>query len=311
MAGGYENYRFPAKSTQYGGARLPDESFAHPRRRFNFGAALVCFLVPWVTFTLTAWLLCFHAYDNRTLCWGIIAIEGIGLIAVGLLTLNSRWGERTWHVFFFLSLLLAILLGIAMGLFVFGEYMSRYYTIASLNTYMSVDTKRVQGESVMDAGRIMFAEDTGVDLAMSAAFTSDNVYCAAPIITKGEEKLHTYDFWAVGQNCCSETDALVKTSSVFHCGPYNDPLAHGAVRLLDEKQEAYYRLAVQQAEAAFGIKARHPLFFTWTPDPVIEVKSLEDMGLRTFLLGTLTFFGVQGFLVCFAGLIHSEASLPK
>ena len=39
-------------------------------------------------------------------------------------------------------------------------------------------------------------------------------------------------------------------------GEYNNPGAHSGLRLLDDEQRPFYRLAVEQAEAAYSLKAR-------------------------------------------------------
>ena len=147
----------------------------------------------------------------------------------------------------------------------------------------------------------------------SMAFKNVDTYCVAPVsVLQGRLwllpqfsqilcrvsmpggvvlPLETYDFWAIGMDCCSVNAAD------FHCGtglgwilsvrPEKAKLAggevgnfkaHSGLRLLDDRQRSFYRLAVEQAagicrerrvscladgcaeaEAAYSIKARSQL----------------------------------------------------
>merc|ERR1712226_1286683 len=96
-------------------------------------------------------------------------------------------------------------------------------------------------------------------------------YCVAPIVQKNLSMpvTHSYDFWVVGEDCCSTT------SSDFRCGQWRNPAARSGIRVLDTHDSMYYRLAVQQAETLYGIVSTHPIFFTWVEDPQAEVSSLH------------------------------------
>lgn len=61
------------------------------------------------------------------------------------------------------------------------------------------------------------------------------------------------------------------TGENFTCGDVFNKRAYAGMRLLDSDRRPYYRLAVQEAEAQFGIRADRPMFFEWRYDPVSEV----------------------------------------
>jgi hypothetical protein len=102
----------------------------------------------------------------------------------------------------------------------------------------------------------------------------------------------TYDYWAVGTNCCSHH------LFDFDCGEWNNPAAHSGLRVLDETSRSYYMLAVQQAAAAYDIPVEHPVFMYWVQRPQDQIlgykaESYFSLGIGTFytfflsLLGTI------------------------
>lgn len=67
-----------------------------------------------------------------------------------------------------------------------------------------------------------------------------------------------------------------------------------------DDQRPFFRLAVQQAEAAYNIKASHPLFFHWMQDPVAETMSYKASGLSHALMAVSGHFVFN--LLCVAGV---------
>eukprot|EP00971_Amphidinium_carterae_P319764 6355726-Amphidinium_carterae.1 len=129
---------------------------------------------------------------------------------------------KTWSSFIAVSCLVGWALGLAVGDFIYGVHTRRGYEMQTLNTYPNVDPSEKSGQEVMDAGRIIFQVGTRLDLKRSMGFKNGQVYCVAPIVTPGKEPF-SYDFWAVGTDCCS---GLV---SDFHCGEDSNPKASAGV----------------------------------------------------------------------------------
>ncbi|CAL1161933.1 unnamed protein product, partial [Cladocopium goreaui] len=113
--------------------------------------------------------------------------------------------------------------------------------------------------------------------------------------------LMSYDFWAVGVNCCG------LSANSFRCGEYSNPKAHAGLRLMSEDQRPFFRLAVQQAEAAYNIKANHPLFFYWMQDPVAEIMHYKTTGFAWALAAIAAHFAFN--LLCVGGAAFAFSKL--
>lgn len=299
----------------YGGGQAPyavkSPFFRGQRKRMNLVGICVSLFVPWVLFSILYAVISFEVhYKNAGLCY---LLEALGLVVVlacgglAITAVQARWRgdaerEPTWFIFLFITALVAWILAIVAGDWNFWSNMQPYYDIMNLNTYPSVDPSKMRGQQLMDAGRIVFSEGAKLDLTKSMGFKNLDAYCVAPV-TKGDAPLATYDFWAVGLNCCSGN------SADFHCGEFNNPKANSGLRLMSDGQRAFYRLAVQQAEAAYNIKSVHPLFFHWMQDPIAEMNSYQDDGLKYYLLGMFAMFAWQLFLTVIATIAFSKMGL--
>jgi len=276
------------------------------RRRLNFISILQSVLIPWLLFaTLTA-ALAFEIHYRRPwfvymFCgFGFASVAIVGFIAVDA-NLRFRSGlargiERdfTWFSFLFLTMAFGWLGAIVLGDYIYHSKMVPFFDMRALNSYVDVDPARMLGEQVMDGGRVQFTDDTALDLSKSTGFRNGDTYCVAPIATDPMEG--RFDFWAVGMGCCSGV------GNDFACGEYNNRNVHGGLRLMDDTQRAYYRLAVQQAEASFGISAPHPVFYHWVQDPWQSVSLYRQQAMSWYLAGISAFFVMQCFFVVSASL---------
>lgn len=296
-----------AKRQLYGGfGGFPEDSAVYLRRqrqRMNLVAVCWCLFVPWITFCSVYAATSFQLhYTKPWLCWLIVAIfscVALSLAGLAYISIRSKMRqnashEPTWFVFLFFTMTIAVVVGAVLGNLNFHSFMQRYYDYVNLNDYKSVDVGTTKGEQLMDGARVEFIKGTVLDLRKSMGFKNLNTYCVAPITTTTSDdtrmELANYDFWAVGMDCCSGdmTD--------FHCGEFNNPKARGALRLMQDEERSFYRLAVQQAESLYHLKANHPLFFYWTEDPLKEMESWRDEGYKFFFLGMLVHFCWQ--LLC-------------
>jgi len=306
---GYGNGDF----IDYGGiqddAALRKGFWVPPRRRLNWVPMAVCWLCPWVLFVVVYTLSAFNLrYTQPTICNAIVFALLAGVLCVGVRALAGKLRlfkgqhaerEPTWLIFFFISLLLAWFLGYEMGTVNFRTNMGPYYDLGMMNNYTMVYPNRLKGSQVMDAGIVEFAPGTRLDIKKSMGFKNKDIYCVVPIVF-GTSPLETYDFWAVGTDCCSGNQAD------FHCLNYNNPEASGGIRMMSSGDRAYYRLAVQQAEAFYNIKASHPLFFTWSVHPSQKADAMKDAGHAAWLSWVVSYLFAQLFVVLVATVIFSR-----
>lgn len=274
----------------------------------NIVPVFVALFLPWALFVGVFALQSFSLhYTQSTLVTILVYLCLVPVLLFGFFAaqqLRKRIAgvgrESTWYIFLFLSLLVAWLCGYEFGNINYSTYTEPYYDINNLMTYTSIDPSTWRGQQLMDAGRILFSTESVIRTDMYTGFKNSNLYCVAPITVKvnGTYKSQdTYDFWAVGTECCTKS---------FQCGDYSNPSAHGGLRLTSDADRAFYRLAVQQAEAAFRIKAVHPLFFTWTQDPVGSTSDYVNDSIQYFLIGVSIFFVAQLFVVTCAVIVFSR-----
>jgi len=270
----------------------------------NFLAILISLFVPWIIFVGIFALFSFQLhYQHPGITYFVAVIVFLGILVHARYAYYARLAARmasesdrepSWMAFQSATLFLAFILGVVLGVMNYKLFTLTYHQVTSLNDYHGVDPSRMRGQQLLDAGSIIFTQDSALDTSKSMGFRNLDTFCVAPITnTKGD--LPTYDFWAVGRNCCSGT------KPDFHCSHYRNPRAHGALRLVRRTGDrAFYRLAVQQAEATYNIRAAHPLFFQWEEDPSGVLEGLKASSVRNLYFALAGFFVFQAFIVAAA-----------
>lgn len=271
------------------------------RPRLSFTAIGASLFVPWAIFIVTYLVVSFEWHARQfalmqAIC-GILLAFVLILGALAVYTAVSGRGGRTWAFFLFFTALIAWVAGVVAGQYNYAFNLRPYYDVTSLNVYPSVDPNLAEGQQIMDAGRIIFEPTSHVDLTRSMGFQNRETYCVAPIVSNSTLPA-SYDFWAVGINCCG--------TGGFTCGDARNPHAHAGLRLMRDDQRPFFRLAVQQAEAQFNVRANHPIFLTWIADPMSEINAFEDNGLRFFVIGIFIHLAAQFFLVVVAALTFAK-----
>jgi hypothetical protein len=261
-------------------------------------------IVPWLLFCGIFASMAFSIhYVSTGLAHGIV-FAGYGLVILTFLLAHKvrlHNEDPKWYHFAGVAFFIAVTLGAILGDAVFHYYMKTFYDIENLNTYPSVNPLVEPGQQVMDVGRMYFTGGTHLDVQKTAAFKNSDVYCVTPItIGDDKDKLPSYDYWAVGMNCCSGEPGD------YHCGEYDNPNARAGLRLMRDDQRPFFRLAIQQAEAKYKIKAQHPVLLFWVQDPIAEMNAYHEDGFRVYILGMLIYFFVNAFFVLSAALGFSK-----
>jgi len=279
----------------------PSISRRNQRHRMNIVPVYQCLFLPWLLYCAIFALMSSSANFYRPyLCYALLAIAALGVLALGWTPLKILLGRApttsgtNWYGFFFVTMAIALVLGAVFGNLNFSTTMIKYYEYENLDIFTEASPLFSKGEQLMDAGRVMFGNNSVLDTRRSMGFKNMDTYCVAPIsiVQSGVTMpLQTYDFWAVGLNCCSSNAAD------FSCGEYANQQAHSGLRFLGDSQRDFFRLAVQEATAAYGIKAEHPLFFYWVQDPTAEMDSFKQEGYKYFLIGMLSHFAWQSLCV--------------
>lgn len=280
-----------------------------PKVTLPFQAVFLSRFLPTVVFTVVSGtasssLLTYYPI----LIYVILAVVTIGCMLtlhIVSLVLRRYFSGRSrvfpfWYAFLGVSLTSSL---VASVWFAHLNYMKNEIasdTLKRLAIASNVDPAVDSSSRYLDVGRVEFSNSTTLDLAKSIGFKNKEVYCVAPIVNNASKAPATYDYWAVGLNCCDENG--------FRCGEYKKPKARSGVRLLNEEQREFYTLAVNEAEATFGIKTALPLFFFWVEDSEALQRSWQAKTIEYWLLAVVTFAAFL-FAAVVAGVAFFEVFL--
>eukprot|EP00448_Togula_jolla_P038680 CAMPEP_0170634786 /NCGR_PEP_ID=MMETSP0224-20130122/36828_1 /TAXON_ID=285029 /ORGANISM="Togula jolla, Strain CCCM 725" /LENGTH=190 /DNA_ID=CAMNT_0010964151 /DNA_START=417 /DNA_END=989 /DNA_ORIENTATION=+ len=168
-------------------------------------------------------------------------------------------------------------------------------------SYTNIDPSSDRGQTFMDAGQIYFKEGTFVVKEKAMAFQNIGTYCVAPIVRQPIENpvavsqlnisskvavppSGTFDFWAVGKDCCDPS------GGEFTCGEVANDRARAGIRMMRDDIRPFFVLAVQEWTAWVGAPSAHPLFFHWVEDPLSTLDSFYKKASTMFGQHVASFF---------------------
>eukprot|EP00929_Paragymnodinium_shiwhaense_P014500 TRINITY_DN122410_c0_g1_i1.p1 TRINITY_DN122410_c0_g1~~TRINITY_DN122410_c0_g1_i1.p1 ORF type:complete len:357 (+),score=76.01 TRINITY_DN122410_c0_g1_i1:129-1199(+) len=250
---------------------------------------------PWVVYAFLFSHFMFHGLTKSVLFGGIALGFFFGYMAFRAF---RRQAPPMWYGFACLAILSAVAIAAVVGEYCFTYYINPSQTLQRMESYEDVNPSLDKGQALMDAGRVYFQEGTGLDFRHAIGFKNIDQYCVVPI-AKGHQQLNSYDYWAVGVNCCTG-------GADFSCGEHLNPYARAGLRMFDAKHVDMYKLAVQQAEATYNIQARHPLFFYWVQTPAKALEELRKTAFKIMLASLLLHFLFNLTCVCLACCLFAK-----
>jgi len=259
----------------------------------NVPQTFASILIPPLIFGHVAWVITYYTHFEYGRAAWFLSLPGLvpSYLAYRLRQKAVAQGKQTsWYTYGLVIFTLSFVYAAVVSELNYWYFTQPFYSLRAMRTYSDVNPAETSGMRVMDAASVGFVNDARVVTDMAMSFTTWDVYCVAPIsspagIPTQGGKLASYDFWAVGVNCCKSGQTN------FMCGEHDNILAKKGLRLVDPEQLKYYRLAVQQAEAQYGIEAKHPVFFHWVQDPDMQLARYFEQGFKNWIMaGALHFF---------------------
>lgn len=277
-------------------------SAAAPERKITVGGLLTIIVAPWFVFVVVLYaramgIRYFYPWLSLALALYFLAMVCVAGVMTYSAARDAKNGNPYVLGLIFILCAAGFFAAWSFGQSIYVKFTQPYYDVNNLNAYPSVDPVNSLGNQYMDAGIIDFKAEATLDLARSIGFRDSSVYCVAPITMPDATTTHL-DFWAVGINCCGNGQG----PSPFKCGEYNIPGVHGGLRLLSDEQRSFYRLAVKEAEASFGLVADHPVFVHWMADPSGEAEAYQRDAISLYMSGVFISLAVTVFAAIFVGM---------
>lgn len=292
-----------AGKAKYGSANNLSKKTSE-KKPMNIGLVVGCLAVPLLIFIVTYYTMSFSLRYWASI--GAYAVAAIMLLSAlglgGLAASGDRWFG------------LMSVLGIAGWIWAMAAAnenflinMQPYNDLQQLTVYKDVDPSKDLSNQYLDFGILGFVKQAELDPKLSMSFKNRDTYCVAPVKVSGA-KTQTYDYWAVGMNCCGSHHNFYNVHD-FQCGGWNNPRheARSGVRVMRESNRAFYQLAASQAAAAYDIPVgANPIFFEYVADPAASINALQDDGMHNFVRAIFNFFCLDLGVVVIAMIAFSK-----
>jgi len=278
---------------------LPRAQGKTVRRQLNACAVCIAIAVPVILFAVASYLTSSELYyKNPNLVYLLVGLMIFFVLVIGAGAAQDhrkmlKSGERSWWSFIFFTSMVAVLLGSCLGYVNYSANTKLYYQYMGLRKIVDVDPGQNQGQQLLDAGEIDFKDGAKVDTTLNMAYHKSRTWCVAPIIAADGSPLASYDFWAVGMDCCSARQGD------FTCGTVAEGAAPAGLRVMDSAEIAGYTLAVQQATAAYNIQSSRAIFLYMMETPYTTIKAYLTRGKTLSIVAFIAYLFVQSAFVAY------------
>jgi len=255
-------------------------------------------LVPWLFYAAVSSMFAFGYHMASEVIWATFVIL---LVGSSLFTMLSS--EQPLNRYLGILSFAGILVGGCVGFSCYELQLAHFWFLNDGHVYTNV-LPSDPAAGYVDAGKLLFTEDSRVDTSRSLGYQDGNTYCVAPIMDDSDHG--DVEFWAAGVNCCSSRGNFV-------CDDAFEPEARGgaiirSVSALSSDVRDKYALAVRQAEAAFEIASTpDPLFVRWVQDPQLLQDDFWHVGCGVIIAGCGVYLLLQCIFVCLiATITHGD-----
>lgn len=280
------------------GSTKPKTGSRH-KTAFKVAKVLELVLVPWILYAAVSAMFAFGYHMVSEVIWAIFTILLVGAI---LFTMMSA-GERPMNMYLGVLCIGGIVAGGCVGFTCYELQLAHFWSLNDGHVYTNV-VPSDPAASYVDAGKLLFTEDSRVDTSKSLGYQDGDTYCVAPILDDSDTG--DVEFWAAGVNCCASRGNFV-------CDDAFEPNARGgavirSVSALSSDVRDKFALAVRQAEAAFEIaSAPNPLFVRWVQDPQLLQEDFWHAGCGVIIAGLGVYLLLQCIFVCLiATITHGD-----
>merc|ERR1719191_2472380 len=237
-------------------------------------------------FTALVVLFAYAYYDVRPL---VFAVAALGLMVALVLVAMGTVTKASFLLALGFLCLASVSVAVTVGLFVYWEIMGEYFRITNGTFYDGIQATSA-ATAYQDATTLAFKEGTFVNTRQTVGFkATGSIYCVAPVAHPAQPDGQAVQYWAVGQDCCSQR-------SHFDCYDAIKLGVLSGVTVCESCHTDEYKKAVAEAKDAYAlVAADDALLVRWVADPNQLTDDLKTAGLLVVVIASCVHLMTSGF----------------